>query len=141
MRISDAEAEDFLDSRFGSGSPTTWYAGMLIVPPDPDGTGYTEPAGGSYARVPKTNNNTNFADCVSGSRTKKVSTTITFPTATADWSPVCSGIGWFTGSSGGVCHFFEPFLDSGVPTPRPVLNGNTASFAADGIQISVIAGT
>jgi hypothetical protein len=62
-RLSDADANNMLDSRFGSVAvaiPATYYVGLSTTTPTNTGTNVTEPAGGSYARVAVTNNATNF---------------------------------------------------------------------------------
>lgn len=58
--IGDGDAKAFLDLRYGSGSPATLYAALLIAIPSGDGTGGTEFTGGTYARIAVTNNATNF---------------------------------------------------------------------------------
>lgn len=58
--IGDAEGLTFLDGRYGSGSPATIYAGLIITVVDGDDTAIVEFSGGTYARVAITNNNTNF---------------------------------------------------------------------------------
>lgn len=58
--IGDQWAKDILDAKFGSGSPATVYAALLLTLPLGDGTGGTEFSGGTYARIAVTNNNTNF---------------------------------------------------------------------------------
>lgn len=135
MRIDDITAEALLDSLFGSGSPATWYLGIILSAPADDGTGYTEPSTGSYARISKTNNSTNFPACVANSRTKLLHTLTTFPTASASWG-TATGLGFFTVSpyGTGVCKFYCPFPDG----PRAINNGNTPEFAVDAVQITVI---
>lgn len=45
----------------GSGTPTTWYAAIMVtMPTDDSGTGAVEATWTGYARQPITNNNTNF---------------------------------------------------------------------------------
>jgi len=56
----DQDSLDSLDNIYGSGTPATLYAAMMTTIPDGDGTGGVEFAGGTYARVAKTNNSTNF---------------------------------------------------------------------------------
>ncbi len=58
--IGEAYALAQLDSKFGSGTPATLYGAMMTVIPLGDGSGGTEFTGGTYARVSKTNNATNF---------------------------------------------------------------------------------
>jgi len=113
------------DSQFGSGattySPATWYFALFTVAPNDDGTGGTEVSGGSYARVAKTNNTTNFpaATTVSGETRKTNGTAITWPTPTANWGEV-THYGIFTAASGGLPEYSNP-LDS----PITIRSGNT----------------
>lgn len=121
MGATDARERAILDSQFGSGSPATWYFGLSTTQPNDDGTGFTEPSGGAYARVAKTNNATNFpaAATVSGVTSKSNGTKITFPDPTASWGSV----GWygiFTASSGGTPEWHNP-LDASI-SPK---SGNT----------------
>lgn len=115
------ELRTIADSRFGSGSPSIWYIGISTTPSNADGTGFTEPVGGSYARVAVTNNGTNFpnAATVAGVTEKVTGAKITFPNPTGNWGTVVEW-GAFTASSGGTPRYTNP-LDSPI-NPR---NGNT----------------
>lgn len=102
-----AERERILaDSQFGAGSttysPATWYLGLSTTEPNDDGSNFTEPSGGSYARVEVTNNSTNFpaASTSSGVTTKTNGTDFEFADPTGNWGTVIYW-GWFTASSGG----------------------------------------
>jgi hypothetical protein len=88
-RLSDADANNMLDSRFGLvavAAPATYYVGLSTTLPTNTGTNVTEPSGGSYARVAVTNNATNFP--AAAARSKSNGTVITFPTASASWGTV-----------------------------------------------------
>ena len=66
--------------------PSTIYLGLYTSPPSGGGGG-TEVSGGSYARVPLTNNLTNFPASVGGSKSNGV--VINFsPSPTASWGLV-----------------------------------------------------
>lgn len=121
MGASDARERAILDVIFGSGSPATWYVGATKTTPNDDGTGFTEPSGGSYARVAVTNNATNFpaASTTSGRTVKKNGTKITFPNPTGLWGSLV-GLGFFTASSGGTPEIVQ-LLDD----PITVAAGNT----------------
>lgn len=114
MGASDARERAVLDALFGSGSPATWYVGLSTTAPNDDGTGFTEPSGGSYARVAKTNNSTNFpaAATVGGVSSKSNGTAITFPNPTGNWGNLI-WYGFFTASSGGTPDIALP-LDTGI---------------------------
>lgn len=122
---SDARERVLADSQFGSGattySPATWYFGLSTTTPNDDGTNFTEPSSGSYARVAKTNNSTNFpaATTVSGETRKSNGTAITWPNPTANWGEV-THYGIFTASSGGLPEYTNP-LDS----PITIRSGNS----------------
>lgn len=111
---SDPRLRTLLDADFGSGTPGTWYIGALLALPGVDGTGYTEPSGGSYGRVAVANNVTNWpaAATVAGVTSKANGVAYAHPNPTGDWGLV---IGWgaFTVSTGGVCQYSN-LLDSSI---------------------------
>ena len=77
---------ELLDHVLGNSAypaPATVYVGLSTTAPNDDGTNFTEPVGGAYARAAVTNNLTNWPAAVSG--TKQNGTTITFPEATSGW--------------------------------------------------------
>lgn len=121
MGASDDEERTLADSRFGSGSPATWYLGLSTTTPNDDGTGFTEPAGGSYGRVTITNNVANFpaAATLSGVTTKKNGAKFTFTNPTGTWGLIVY-YGFFLAVSGGTPRYFNP-----LDTPVTVQNGNT----------------
>lgn len=121
MGASDVRERAILDSIFGSGSPATWYVGATTTTPNDDGTGFTEPVGGAYARVTVTNNVTNFpaATTTSGRSVKKNGTKITFPNPTATWGSLL-GVGFFTAATGGTPEITQ-LLDNAIT----VASGNT----------------
>lgn len=118
---SDAREVKIADSQFGGGvstwAPATWYVGLSTTAPADDGTGFTEPVGGSYARVAVTNNSTNWpgAQTVAGVTTKWNGTKITFPNPTGSWGAIAY-YGLFTASTGGLPEYSNP-LDTPI-TPR-----------------------
>jgi hypothetical protein len=128
MAKSEDYANEILDYKFGSGSPATLYFGLYTDMPDADGTGGTEVAGGSYARVAKTNNNTNFPAAAAG--VKSNATAITFATASALWGDVV-GVGIFDASSGGLPSYFDE-----LENDRTVNNGDSFEFAIDQLVIT-----
>lgn len=107
---TDSRERVIADSQFGSGNPATWYLGMSTTTPNEDGTGFTEPVGGSYARVAVTNNTTSFpaATTVSGDTTKVNGVKFTFPNPTGNWGAL-GHYGWFLASSGGTPEYTNPF--------------------------------
>lgn len=110
-------------------APATVYFGLW------DGTALTDAAhggtagevsGGSYDRVAKTNNATNFASA----HPKVNSTAIAFPTATANWnsSAAIEQVGCLDGNA--KTSGDNLLLWSDLTTAKAVLNGDTAQFNA-----------
>ncbi len=117
----------FTDPAFTPAS--TLYVGLLSgTISDDAGGGLTEQTigTGSYARVAVTASSfgaaTGTAPC-----TKSNSATITFPTATADWRSAANitQAGLYSASTGGTL-----YATAALAVPKPVLNGDTASFGA-----------
>lgn len=109
--------------------PATWYLGLSLTVPNDDGTNFTEPTGGSYARLAVTNNPTNFAAAVttSGVTTKANNAAFTFTNPTGNWGQILY-YGWFTASGTGVGlpEYHNP-IDTGIT----INSGNTpVQFAA-----------
>lgn len=111
-------------------APATVYMALFSVTPS-DAGGGTELTGGSYARVAITNNTTNWPNSTGTSpTTKNNGTTITFPTATADWATAVAW-GLFDASSNGNLLYWGALAEN-----KTVFNGDTASFAANNITIT-----
>lgn len=92
-----------------------------------------EVSGGSYDRVTKANNTTNFAG-ITGDAAKVNSNAITWPTATANWnsSNVIPQLGVFDGNaktSGDNLLIWGDFT-----TAKAVLNGDTAQINTSGLS-------
>lgn len=102
MGATDARERAVADNQFGSGTPVNWFWGLSTTTPNDDGTNFTEPSGGAYARVSHANSATNWpaATTSSGTTTKKNATAITWPNPTASWG-VITYVGAFTASTGG----------------------------------------
>lgn len=104
-------------------SPTTVYAALFTSDPTDADIG-TEVSGGSYARQAVT-----FSAVVSGATSN--ASTVTFPTATADWGLV-THVGIYTAVSGGNLLFHAPMTSA-----EQVLNGQTFSFLAGELRVSL----
>lgn len=104
-----------------------WGAASSISDTSNGGTA-GEVSGGSYDRVTVTNNTTNFAT-VSGAA-KVNSTAITFPAATANWNTGANinQVGALDGNAKTSADNLLLWAD--LTTPKPVLSGDTAQFAA-----------
>lgn len=113
--------------------PATMYLGLSSTTPTEAGGNFTEPSSGSYARV-----STVAADWSAASGTapavKTTTATKTFPTATADWSSAANltHFGLFDASSAG-----NLLAWGALTTAKPVLNGDTASFAAGALTLKL----
>jgi len=124
MALSVAHQNKVLDALFGSGSPATYYLGLLLANPlQEDGSLVsTEPSGGNYGRVAVTNNATNFPAATLGS--KPLDITVTWPNPTSDWGTV-RYLGVFSAASAGDLHVYSLFA-----TPRLVSTGRAPAIAA-----------
>jgi hypothetical protein len=106
--------------------PATMHIGLSSTTPTEAGANFTEPSGGAYARV-----STAAADwgAATGTApaTKSNTAVKTFPTATADWlaGVNLTHFGLFDAASAG-----NLLCWGALGTAKPVLNGDTASFAA-----------
>lgn len=125
MGASDAREQLVANSQFGGGAttwaPATWYLGLSTTTPADDGTGFSEPVGGAYARVAITNSATNFppAATSAGVTTKANGAKFTFPNPTGTWGQITHW-GFFTAATGGIAEWTGA-LDTSI-TPK---NGNT----------------
>lgn len=132
MGLGNAGENLSLDLLFGGNQskPTTLYIGLLDGEPTDGDTGSTvsELSGGSYARVAVTNNTTNFGAASGGVKTN--ATTITFPTATADWG-IARWAGIFSAASGGSLYGYGP-----ISPARNVLSGQTPRFTSGTLTVT-----
>jgi len=108
--------------------------GLSLTAINKDGSGYTEPSGGSYSKVTVTNNGTNFGAAVSSEKTN--ATEIAFPQATADWGTIVS---WFMLEVATGLIRFHGILDDGAGNAqaRPVYNNDTFKFYAGELRIKM----
>lgn len=130
---TDAREQVIANSQFGSGTPATWYLALSKTTPNEDGSNFTEPTGGSYARVLVTNNTTNFPAAIttSGTTTKANGVAFTFANPTGNWGLI-THYGWFTTLTGGTPEYWNP-----VDAPITVQSGNTpVEFGAGNLVMS-----
>lgn len=120
--VGDSVANGQLDAQYGSGTPATLYCALSTTTPASDGTGFTEPSGGAYARVAVANNATNFP--AASAHAKHCAINITFPAATASWGTI-SWAGWYDAATGGTLRAAGP-----LGTPQAVTSGITLTFPA-----------
>lgn len=125
-------ANNLIDHQLGKAAYTspTVYVALSSTTPAADGTGVTEPTGGSYARVATSAATWNSAAL--GSTTNAAA--ITFPTATADWAAGANmtyGVLYDAATLGNV-------LAYGVlSVAKNVLSGDTASIAIGGLTVTL----
>lgn len=119
-------------------APATVYTALWTTAAATDMDGYHggtagEVSGGSYDRVSKTNNTTNFAG-ISGDSAKVNSNAHTFPTATADWNSgsTIPQMGIFDGNAKTSADNLLIWGD--LTTAKSVLNGDTAQFNTSAIS-------
>jgi hypothetical protein len=123
------------DYVFGNGSPSfpgTFYFGLSTTTIAANGTGITEPSGGSYARVAVTANSTNFGAYDEYLSTWANKTAITFPAPTGDWGTIRYGFISDASSAGNILAKWP------INRIVRVLNGDDApSYAAGAWQAQV----
>jgi hypothetical protein len=140
MSFSNYTAQALLNSLFGKtsalgvlASAPAIYVGLSSTTPTETGTNVTEPSAGAYARVATVAGDWNAATSADPSVVTNLNV-VTFPKATADWL-VGADLTYFVlydaATSGN-------FLGAGLlTTAKPVLNDDTASFAAAALSISL----
>ncbi len=133
MSFSNNLENEMLDAQFSRAAltlnPATLYVGLSTTTPADDGSNFTEPGSGSYARVAITNNATEFPAASAGSKTH--ANDITFPTATAGWGTV-THFGFFTASSGGT-----PVATGALGASKTPTSGDTLKFLAGALTITL----
>jgi hypothetical protein len=113
--------------------PATMFIGLSSTTPTEAGANFTEPSTGAYARVSTAAADWNAASGTAPA-TKTNSAVKTFPTATADWAAGSNltYFGLFDASTAGNLLAF-----GALTTPKPVLNGDTPSFAAGALILEL----
>lgn len=127
----------FLNWLFNGGTftqPTNLYLALYTVAPSVSTTGTEVTNAGAYARVTMACNTTNWPT-ISGSTTTVTSgVAFTFTTATANWSASANitdaGIVSSGTYGGGTLYYWGD-----VTVPKPVYNGDTASFASGALTV------
>jgi len=122
--MSDFLENELLDHVLSAATFTaaaTLYAALFTAAPS-DAGGGTEVVGGTYARVSKTNNATNFPAASGGSKSN--GTDIDFGTATADWG-IVTHVAIIDAAAAGNFYFWGALNSS-----RDVKNGDSFKFAA-----------
>jgi len=118
----------FGSTAFSGGLPATYYVGLSTTTINFDGTGATEPSGGSYARVAFTNNKTNWGTASNGVLVNSVA--ITFPESSASWGTI-TYVGLWDASTAGNVWFFDVLTPS-----RAIASLTTMVLAAGAITVT-----
>lgn len=140
MPITAYGTQKVLDSLLGANRstqmPATIYIGLFTTNPGFDGTGGVEVSfiSTNYARVPYTNNSTNWPNATLGTPYKLNGTTVSFNTASANWGTVV-GFGFFDATTSGNLFWAGP-----VGTPTAVNSGSAPLFnvGSMGLQIGSV---
>jgi hypothetical protein len=114
-------------------TPESLWIALSSTTPTEAGGNFTEPSGGSYARVSTAAADWNAATGTAPA-TKDNSAVKTFPTATADWVAAANltHFGLFNAATVGALRAW-----GALAVPKPVLLGDTASFAAGALVIKL----
>jgi len=132
MSVCYISANKILDNNLGATAntpPGTYYVGLSTTTVLIDGTGETEPSGGSYARVAITNNKTTFTTAASGELTNDIN--ISFTESTDAWGTI-TYVFLADALSGGNIYFFEA-----LPASKTVQTATTVVFAASAMTFSM----
>jgi hypothetical protein len=130
--FTDATEQGLLDYFVATYGETTKYIALYTGTPSTDtGTGLTEVTGSGYARVATTSADWAAATGTAPA-TKATSTTKTFPTATGDWAAAVN-VTYFGLCSAPTAGTLRAF--GALATPKPVLNGDTASFTSGALVL------
>lgn len=125
-----------LDNYFGKSTltpPDNLYVGLSSTTPAADGSGFTEPSGGGYARVQTSPADWNAATEANPAVLDNASA-VTFPTATGNWAAGANltHAGLFTAASGGT-----PVAWGALATAKPALEGDTTEYPAGTIDVTM----
>lgn len=121
---------DYNFGRTGYTAPATYYFGLSTTPISIDGTGATEPSGGSYGRVSFTNSKSNWTTNASLG-TLSNTTAITFPESTASWGTI-TYVFMSDALSGGNIWWYDALSPS-----RNIQSATTVQFAIGAVVIQM----
>lgn len=130
--FGDYLENELLDHVFGNAAyaaPATLYMALSTTDPTDDGSGITEPVGGSYARLAVANNATNFPAASGGSKTN--GTDFQFATATASWG-VVTHMAIFDQVTGG-----NMLAHAALSSSKTIDNGDTVIFEIGNLTITL----
>ena len=135
MPLTNAIKAAVLDALYGKQTltvPSTLYIGLSTTAPNPDGTNFTEPSGGGYARVKWSNDLTHwYAATVDNPSIKVNALPVLFPEATTGWG-IITHWGIFNAESSGA------LLDWGqLTTSFDVVAGQQPQFREGDLQTRI----
>jgi hypothetical protein len=142
--FTDLMEQQLLDDFFSDPARTNedLWLGLSSTTPTDAGTNVTEPSGGAYARVALCTTGAGAANLGAATGVapaeKSNSAIISFPTATADWVAAANLTHFvvFNASTAGTCRAW-----GALAVAKPVLNGDTASFAVGALDFRLGKGT
>lgn len=131
MGLSTYLANAWLNHTFGKGAysvPAHIYVGLSLADPTADGSGVSEPSGGSYARIEM--DAADWTESSAGSIENAVA--VAFATPTGDWGDI-SHVFLADASSGG-----NILVSAPLPAVVEVIDGSTPpTFAAGALPFSL----
>lgn len=130
--FGDFLENELLDHVWGNAAyaaPATLYLALSTTDPLDDGSGITEPVGGSYARLAVANNLTNWPAAVGGSKSNGAD--FTFVTATAGWG-VITHMAIYDAATGG-----NMIAHAALTTSKTIDNGDTVIFQTGNLTITL----
>ena len=130
--FTDFLEDELLDHVFGNAAysaPGTQYVGLSTTTIADDGTNDTEPAGGSYARVSATNNDTNWPAASGGAKANGAA--FAFPQASGSWGVIIDFAIYDAATAGNMLAFGT------LTTSKTVLTGDTPQFAIGDLDITL----
>lgn len=135
MSVAYVASNAILNLLFGATSlatnPGTFYMGLSTTTILADGSGATEPTGGSYARVALANNKTTFSVSTVGTLTNLI--TISFAESTLSWGTIT----YVFLASAGTTGVNDIWYFEALPTPKAVASQTTVSFSPSAMTVSL----
>lgn len=133
--FSDFLEKELLDHVFGNAAytaPATLYLALSTTDPLDDGSGITEPVGGSYARLAVANNLTNWPAATGTTPTTKSNgVQFDFATATASWG-VVSHMAIYDQVTGG-----NMLGHASLAVSKTIDSGDTVNFKIGDLDITL----
>jgi hypothetical protein len=133
--FGDYLEKELLDHVFGNAAyaaPATLYLALSTADPLDDGSGLTEPGGGSYARLAVANNATNFPAATGTTPTTKSNgVQFDFVTATASWG-VITHMAIMDAAVGG-----NMLGHASLATSKTIDSGDTVNFKTGELDITL----